>query len=302
VDDSPLDLKQLRTFLTVARLRSFTAAARELAITQPAVSGHVHKLEASLGCKLVELVAGRVQLTAAGQALLDSGPQVMAAARVVLDRVQAADGLHGGTLRIGASTTPGIHVLPAVLRAFRESHPEVTLRCTIRGTQQVEELLAQGDLDCALVGGHMSARELEMTPFMDDELVLVAAVDHPLARRELETASWVMREAGSATRRRLEQFLSQEGVAPKVSVEVDSPEAVKSLVAAGLGLSAVSRHALHRDPSVEGLAVLPTRRRMKRELSLATLSSRDGSPVVDAFLGVARTVAGRLSKEAPRAR
>lgn len=303
MDEGPaVDLKQLRSFLAVARLRSFTAAARELQLTQPAVSGHVHKLEASLGCKLVELVGGRVQLTGAGRSLVETGPQVMAAARLLLDRVQAVDGMRRGRLRIGASTTPGIHVLPAVLRAFRERHPDVTLVCTIRGTQQVEELLAQGELDCALVGGHLSTRDLAMTRFMDDELVIVAASDHSLAKRgqapaaDLEAADWVMREPGSASRRRLEQFLAQEGVAPRVAVEVDSPEAVKTMVAAGLGLSAVSRHAMHRDPSVEGLTVLPTKRRLKRELSLATLSGRDPSPIVEAFVQVARTVADELSR------
>lgn len=292
-----LDLVYLRSFLVVARLESFTAAAKELGLSQPAVSGHVRKLEAALGHALVELSGGRARLTAGGQLLLESGPEVLAAAERLHDGLARLGGLGHRTLRVGASTTPGVHVLPRILRALSAAHPELAVSCTIRGSAQIEELLARGEIDCGIVGGKLSAHELELEALVDDELVLVAPAGHALAgravgRRELESEAWVLRERGSATRRRLEEFLGKLGLAPRAAVEVDSPAAVKAMVGAGLGLSAVSRFSLETGDALAVLDAKPIR----RELSLAYRSDRAQAPALQAFARAARGIAKTLTR------
>src|SRR5687767_12578625 len=139
MDGTPrIDLKQLRTFLVVARLGSFSAAARELRLTQPAVSGHVRKLEAALEQRLIDREAARFTLTDAGRAVIETGPQLLAALAVVEDRLLSTHGPGPMRLRIGASTTPGTHVLPRVLRRLQETCPDVRISCTIRGSAAIQ--------------------------------------------------------------------------------------------------------------------------------------------------------------------
>lgn len=284
-----IDLKMLRSFLAVARLRNFTLAARELGITQPAVSIHVRKLEVSLGCRLVDSTSREVRLTDEGRALVESGPGVLAAVGNVQRRIELAGAKRRRRLRIGASSAPGAWLLPRMLREFRRSDPDVELSCTIRDTLLVEEMLLAGDLDCALVGGHLAQRNVELQPIADDRLVMVAPADHSLCRKkhvsveDLAEQRFVMREAGSATRRVLEAWLSHQGLEAKVALEVDSPEAVKAMVAAGLGVAAISSFTLPRAAGAEGLCVLPTDLALTRQLSLAIPADRRDLPHVAAF-------------------
>jgi DNA-binding transcriptional LysR family regulator len=291
-----IDLKMLRSFLAVARLRNFTLAARELGITQPAVSIHVRKLEAVLGCRLVDATSREVNLTDEGRALVESGPGVLAAVSNVRRRIELAGAKRRGRLRIGASSAPGAWLLPRMLSEFRRSHPDVELSCTIRDTLLVEEMLLAGDLDCALVGGHLAQRNVDLQPIADDRLVIVAPVDHPLCGRrkvhveDLAGERFVMREAGSATRRLLDAWLLHQGTEPQVALEVDSPEAVKAMVAAGLGIAAISAFTLPRDAGAEGLCVLATDLSLKRQLSLAIPADRRDLPHVAAFAETVRRV------------
>lgn len=286
-----LDLKLLRSFLAVARHASFTRAAQELHLTQPAISGHVHRFERTLGVRLFEIIGHRVHLTDAARLLVEAGGPILARAQRAIEDLAAVRGLARGRVRVGASTTPGFYILPRILGRFVREHPGIDLQCTVRGTLAIEERLLANDLDCAVVGGHLASADLVRKDLAGDEIVFVAPRDHPLARtpslgrRELADEPMIFREPGSATRERLEAWFRKGRITPRVVMELGCPEAIRHMVAAGLGLSALSVHALPHDPARAGLAVLPrVAPPLTRRLSLVYHPEKAQSPPVKALL------------------
>ena len=297
-----LELKLVRTFLAVARHASFTRAAEELGLTQPAVSMHVHRLETAVGVPLVEIIGNRAKLTTAGELLFRQGAKLLGDAHRLEEQLNDLAGGARGRLRVGGSTTPGIYLLPRLLARFSAESPDVDISCSIGRTLQIEEMLFSDALDVALVGGHLASRELVSESWIRDEIVLVAGPTHPLAARadsaqlsraELESARWIFHSQGSATRRCLETWLEGRRVKPRIAMELASIEAVKGMVFQGLGLAALSRFSLTGD---HGLTVLPTSgAALRRNLSLVHHPEKARSPVVKAFRDLARTMKSELA-------
>ena len=289
-----LELKLLRTFLAVARHESFTRAAAELELTQPAVSMHVKRLEEALGVPLVELAGHRARLTDAGRVLVREGAPLVSDAQRLEARLAALATAGAGRLRVGASSTPGAYLLPRVLARLAAASPGVELECRIGRTLDIEEALLADALDCAVVGGHLASRDLLRDPWVSDEVVLVAAKTHPLARRaggaaltrrELESVPFIFHSAGSATRQCLEAWLAEKKIQPRVLMELSAVEAVKGMVAAGLGIAGLSRFALTGDE----LTVLPaTGAALRRRLAIVYPPAKVRCPLVKAFREAAR--------------
>jgi DNA-binding transcriptional LysR family regulator len=258
-----LTLHQLQVFSVVVAEGGFSAAARRLGLTQPAVSLQVRGLEEHFGAQLLERSGRAVRLTDAGQQayayatrLLDVLADMESAMRSDTDRP-------AGRLHVGASTTPGEWLLPRLLPHFREQYPDVQLTVEVSDTAAVLEQVLRRQCDVGLVGGVAHAERLDFVPFAQDELVLVAAANHPLARggavapAELGRYSFVFREAGSGTRAAAERALEQLGVTGlPVSMVLGSSEAVKQAVAAGVGLAVVSACSLG-DGDAGRLVVVP---------------------------------------------
>jgi DNA-binding transcriptional LysR family regulator len=245
-----MDIHDLRVFAAVARTLHYTRAARELGLSQPAVSARIAFLEKDLGTRLLRRAGRGMALTPAGDVLAVEAGKVLARLDAARAAVEEVKGLLRGRLRIGASTTPGIYLVPRAAARFSMRHPGVALEVRVDNTLGVEEAVLRGDLHVGVVGGHLVRQDLRSEPLCEDELVVFAAPEHPLARKkavELEEIlehGFAMRERGSATRDWFERWLAERGKAFRVGVELGNPEAVKHAVAEGAWVGVLSRLCL----------------------------------------------------------
>lgn len=261
-EDLPLKIEWLHSFLGVATEGGFTKAARVLHLSQPAVSTHVRELETNLGTKLFEHVGGTVRLTRAGEAVAREARRILEDVRELRRTVSDSEGNVEGRIRVGASTTPGNYLLPALLGAFERKHPRVRADLRIGNTGRILDLLRVNEVDLGVVGLQPDASEFVSRPFAEDRIVLFASPDHSLARRpklrltDLARERLCLREEESATRALVEGYFARRRVSPEV-LELASPETVKRAVAAGLGIGALSEVALEWELRLGRLAVLP---------------------------------------------
>lgn len=243
-----LSLQQLRVFLTVARRLSFTRAAEELFLTQPAVSVQVQKLERVVGQRLFEHLGKRVRLTPAGELLCRYAERLLDLTEELRAQLAELSDACQGVLGIGASTTIGVSVLPALLQRFRARHPGVLLRLHIGNVPEVAQRVLDGQLDLGLIAGDHPHEHLQSRPFLDDELVLVVPPTHRWAScpaiepRALSGEPLILRERGSTTRAAVEQALAAAGVALNVVAELNNNEALLEAVELGIGVAMVSRY------------------------------------------------------------
>lgn len=257
-----LTLHQLRTFRAVAEQLSFSAAAHELSISQPSVSYQVKELEAVLGLPLIDRLGKRVRLTEAGEVLYEYARRTLTLLDEVAVVMEQMRGIERGTLRVGASATVGIYVIPLALGAYKKVHPNLALSLEIGSREMLQERLKRGVLDLAVLSLPIADPNLESTPFMDDELVLVVPAGHPLAGRadltlrDFTGESFLMREPGSGTRLAVEMAARRAGVSLQVGMELGSNGAIKHAVEAGLGVAVLSSHAIELERRGGGLVVV----------------------------------------------
>jgi DNA-binding transcriptional LysR family regulator len=250
-----MTLAQLRTFLTAARHMSFSRAAEELHLTQPAVSAQIVALENALKTKLFDRSGRRLLLTDAGKLALSAADDILR--RIDQFEGELADLLTpgAGTLKIGASHVVGIYLLPAILAEFRTKYPgaEVVVRVDTR--HKVVEMVLRGELDLAVIaeGAPESDERLATKPIARDRLVLIAPPNHPLAEvgvvtpEELTELPFVAPAPDSASAETLFQQLRAEGIALKPVIEMGNVGAVKHAVESGLGISIISHLAVERE-------------------------------------------------------
>jgi len=257
-----LTLHQLRTFRAVAEQLSFSAAAHELSISQPSVSYQVKELEGVLGLPLIDRLGKRVRLTEAGDVLYEYARRTLTLLDEVALVMEQMRGIERGTLRVGASATVGIYVIPLALGAYKKVHPNLALSLEIGSREMLQERLKRGVLDLAVLSLPIADPNLESTPFMDDELVLVVPAGHPLAGRtdltlrDFTGESFLMREPGSGTRLAVEMAARRAGVSLQVGMELGSNGAIKHAVEAGLGVAVLSSHAIELERKGGGLVVV----------------------------------------------
>lgn len=254
---SSLDLRALRTFLAVARHGNFTRAAREVFLTQPAVSMQMRQLETILGTPLFKKSGRDLRLTDAGEALREEAVRVLAAARGAEEAVAAAVGLRRGRLDVGASTTPGIYLLPPLLAKFRSKYPGISVTLSIDNSSTIAEKVATGALDLGFVGWEADLREVSSEKVCEDELVVIAPPGTKrLSPEDLAASRFIQREEGSATRALTEAWFRKRGLDCRPAMELNSPEAVKRAVAAGLGVAVLSKLAVAWEVADGRLAVV----------------------------------------------
>jgi len=289
--DVPINLNRLRLFLAVVEHGGVRKAAEEISISQPAISQAIQALEGELGVALLERIGRHVRPTAAGVLLNDHGRRIFAetqAARQALDELK---GVTSGKLAIGASTTIGIYILPDPLGHFHRRHPAVELSLNIANTQQIVRQLTETRLDLAFVEGPVAVPELAVTSFRKDELVLIAAPGHPLCAQvpvgmpELAEVPFLMREVGSGTREIVERAFARWGIVPNVMMDLGHTEAIKNAVAAGLGVSILSRMTVARDVAEGRLVILPIAAGpIQRDLFVVQRANGHLTPASRAFL------------------
>ncbi len=293
--DRTLTLHQLRTFRAVAEQLSFSAAAHELSLSQPSVSYQVKELEAVLGLPLLDRLGKRVRLTEAGQVLYEYARRTLALldeAALVMEQMR---GIERGTLRVGASNTVGIYVIPLALGAYKKRYPNVAVSLEIGSRDGLQERARQGAIDVAVLSGPVADPELVSVPFMEDELVMVVPAGHPLAGRsgltlrDFAGESFLMREPSSGTRLAVETAARRAGVHLQAGMELGSNGAIKHAVEAGLGVAVLSSHAVELERKSGGLVVVPIQGfPIQRPWSIVHLRRRQLPAAVDQFIQLLR--------------
>lgn len=256
-------LRQLAIFARVAETGSFTRAAEQLHLTQPAVSQQLRQLAEAVGEPLLETVGRRSYLTDAGKALLATWEGMARQWDSFEEELQAMRGLHSGVLRLAVVSTAK-YFIPRVLGPFCARYPGIDVRLEVANRDQVVQRIADNLDDLYVMTRPPEGLDLECRPFLDNPLVPIAAASHPLARRkrlalaDLAGERFIMREPGSGTRIAIEQYLADQQMVLNMRMELGSNEAIKQAVAGGLGLSILSRHTLHRNPAQEDdVVILP---------------------------------------------
>lgn len=252
---------RLKVFRTVADHLNFRKAAEQLLLTQPAVTLQIQALENDLAVRLFDRTAGRITLTRKGAILLDYAKKLAALAADAERELGAGDTQVSGELSFGVSTTIAQYVLPRLLQAFLAEHPRVQFLLRSGNTSEIVQLLLEGKISIGLIEGPARDRGVHSEPFMEDELVLITGREFPLerlSRPQLLACTLLMREQGSGSRRVVEHALEKTGFKlkafPKV-IDLDSTEAIKSAVEAGLGVGFVSRWAVAKELEFNTLKV-----------------------------------------------
>ena len=256
-----ITLRQLKIFEAAARHLSYTRAAKELFLTQPAVSMQVKQLEEGLGVRLFEQLGKRLYLTEAGlevHAYSRTITQELDELESVLARVK---GVRGGRLRISVATTAN-YFIPTLLGRFSQRYPDITVSLDVTNRQTLLRQLAENTVDLVVMGRPPAEADVEAVPFKDNPLVVVAPPDHPLAGKKriplnrLQEETFLVRESGSGTRIAMERFFNERGMKLKTGMEVGSNEAIKQSVQAGLGLGLLSRATIEQELTLKRLVVL----------------------------------------------
>lgn len=254
---------RLRVFRAVASHLSFSRAAEELLLTQPAVTQQIRALEDQLGVSLFDRSGGRVSLTQAGAALLPFAEQSKDLSDRALSAIAALSGQESGELSVGASQTIGQYLLPGFVAGFLRLHPRIRVAVCSGNTEQMLEALLTRQIQLALIEGPEQRKDLQIVPFMEDQMVLVVPGGHEWAGQEIAPNDLVKqplltREFGSGSRRVVERALTRAGIRLKqlqIRMELDSTEGLLSAVEAGLGLAFVSRWAVRNQLALGTLSI-----------------------------------------------
>ncbi|MGQ0680044.1 MAG: selenium metabolism-associated LysR family transcriptional regulator [Actinomycetota bacterium] len=257
----------MKGFVKLVDEGSFSAAAKRLGVTQPAISAQIRTLEEHFGTKLI-MRSGRTWIpTAAGEQLYQHAGELNAVAERLEESMMSFGTLPAGRLNVGASTVPGEFLLPKILGNFCEKYPAIRVCVQVSDSAQAVEQLLLRRVDLAVIGAAIAMDKLELVPFATDDLVLIASSDNPLAegkvvqRDDLVFQTWVLRERGSGTRSMVSEAMAAVGLDPEnlaVALELGTTEAVKLAVRSGAGLSFVSSYALEPNELTEtgGLRIL----------------------------------------------
>ncbi len=250
-----VEVHELQIFAAAAETENFSAAARKLHLSQPAISFQIQALEHRLNVQLFQRIGRRIALTEAGRELLPMAREMINMSSRIEESMCASQGLVKGHVIIGCSTSPGKYILPHLIGAFRKEFPDVQFSVEVMDRQTVEERLLEQKIHIGVLSICSKNKELECWTLLTDELVLIVGAQHPWATRdriapaELGTAEWILREGGAATRQLVTSTLAEQGLAADdlhVAMELGSVEAVEAAVEAGHGVSIVSRVAVQR--------------------------------------------------------
>jgi DNA-binding transcriptional LysR family regulator len=257
-----ITLRQLKVFEAVARHLNYTRAAEELFLSQPAVSMQIKQLEDNLGQPLFEKLGKKVYLTDAGKEVYRYSLGITSQLSELQTVMEEMKGLHLGRLTLAVASTANYFV-PTLLGVFNERHKGVTVDIDVTNRENLLRALAANTTDFAIMGHPPDGLELAYYPFMENPLVVLAAPDHPLAGQrhipleKLAEETFIMRERGSGTRAARERFFAKHGnITFRKTMEMNSNEAIKQAVQAGLGLGVLSIHTLEVELMLKRLVVL----------------------------------------------
>ena len=289
--------RRLQVFHAVAKQMSFTKAADVLFMTQPAVTFQIKQLEEYYNTRLFERGHGKISLTPAGDLVLDYAERILALSAELEIRLKEMTGRISGPLLIGASTTIAEFMLPRILGEFKAQYPEVQAKLFVANSEAIENRVAEHTLDIGLIEAPSHLPVLLTEACCEDELQVIISPRHAFANnkqvspKQLVPYPYISREAGSGTREFTDMYFRKAGIRPedlKVEMELGSLEALKGVVAAGLGFAIMSRTAVEKERKLGDLVVLPLQPRLIRTLSLVYPKEKFRSRLVNAFIEFAK--------------
>jgi len=291
--------RRLKVFHTVARLLSFTKAAEELHMTQPAVTFQVRQLEEYFNTRLFDRTHNKVNLTPAGERVSEFAERIFDLYTEMENRVRDLTGEISGALTIGASTTIAEYMLPALLGEFKNRYPDINLRLKVSNSEGIVSMVEHNVIDLGVVESPVNNKNLIVEVCHDDQLVVVAPPDHDLVKRggkvsasDIVRYPFVSREEGSGTREVIMHYLMEHKVTPSdmtFSLELGSPEAIKGAVEAGMGITILSRSIIGKELKLNMLAELELDPPLSRPFSFVRQRQKFRVTVMEKLLEFAQS-------------
>src|SRR5580765_772075 len=270
--------RRLQVFHAVAKHLSFTKAAEPLGMTQPAVTFQVKQLEEHLNTRLFDRAQGRIALTPAGQVALEYAERILALSEELDRRLKEMSGHANGPLLIGASMTIGEYVLPQLIGKFKARFPAVVPTLFVGNSEAVQDRVAERTLDLGFIEGDSHLSSLNSEVCCEDELQVVCAASHPLARESVALPAALIQYP----------YINREPGSLNIVVELGSPEAIKGLVATGMGFAIMSRVIVAKELQLGQIVQIPLRPRLLRNFSVVYAKERFHSRLVAGFLAFAK--------------
>ncbi|MBC8519610.1 MAG: LysR family transcriptional regulator [Gammaproteobacteria bacterium] len=282
--------RQLRVFESVAHHSSFTRAAEELHLTQPAVSMQIKQLEESLGLALFDHLGKKIFLTDAGSEFFKTSRSISRQLSEAEEFIEEIKGIHQGHLNIVVASTANSFATN-LLATFIQRHPEITFSLDVTNRQRLLESLSANEPDLVIMGQPPEKLDVVAEAFMENPLVIVVGKNHSLFRKEIsftpekiQKERFVVREQGSGTRTAMERFFEERGLQLETRMEFGSNEAIKQAVQAGLGLAMVSIHTIQLELEAKVLRVLEVKDLpIQRQWHLVYRKGKRLSPVAESF-------------------
>jgi len=299
----PLDTRQIRAFVTLARRGSFTLAAKELHLSQSAVSHSMKALERDLGCRLFDRMSKKVLLTQAGEQLLQHADRILLEMNAARESIQQLGKWGRGRLRVGASTTACQYILPEILQEFKKSYPHALISVEPGDTREALALLRNNQVDVALSLEPRHDDDFAFTPLFEDDMQFVLAPSHPWAqagavvREEIPRQQYILYNKKSFTFEMVEEYFRGEDMVLNAVMEFGSMEAIKEMVKLGLGVSILAPWIARKELEAGELVSLPLgRRKLKRTWGLLHWRGRALTLAEETFVNLCRAHTQRLAE------
>jgi DNA-binding transcriptional LysR family regulator len=294
---TPIDSRQLLAFVTLAHTGSFTETARQLHLSQPAISHSIKSLEHEIRCRLLDRVGKSVRLTQAGEQFLENAKKILAEMALARERLTELGKWGHGRLRLGTSSTACQYILPAVLRKFKESFPQCVIHIEPVDTPDAVELLLQNRIDLALALEPQGQTQLEFRPLFTDELQFLTSPLHPWAKagrvesEEIKRQNFILYTRTSYLSEMIEQYFRREGIVLSTSIELGNMEAIKEFVKLGLGVSILAPWVAEKELAEGSLRAFPLgKRKLKRRWGILLREGQRLTLTQETFINLCKAV------------
>lgn len=299
--NAPLDSRQLRAFSALARTGSFTQTARELHLTQSAVSHSMKALERDVGCRLLHRLGKKIALTQAGEQLLHHATKILQEMEGARESLSHLGKWGRGRLRLGVSTTACQHILPPVLREFKESFIEHAISIEPGDTPELVVSLLRHKIDLALTLEPEHEPQLDFHPLFTDELQFIVGAMHPWAtagrvqREEIPRQNYILYQKRSLTFRLIEDYFRHEDMVLNTIIELGTMEAIKELVKLGLGVSILAPWIARKEIEEHSVVALPLgRRKLQRRWGILHQRGKRLTLAEETFIGLCKSACASL--------
>jgi len=287
-----MDIHQLRVFASVYKNRSFSRASEDLHLTQPTISNHIKTLEDEFGCKLFDRLGRSIIPTKEAEVLYTHALEIIEKAATLDEAIREIKKDLTGKLIIGASTIPGVYLMPRMMTEFRKKYPEISFQIQISDSRGILDSISKHDLLLGIVGAKLGNEQITYVPFVEDQLIVIASPvkveQKSIPFKALTTYPLILREEGSGTRKETEKFLESKGLSLddfQISGIFGSTDAVKQAVKAGLGISILSKFAVADELEHEILQEIAiTDLQMKRRFYIVVHKKRTLPRAYEIFL------------------